>query len=139
MIQGIQANMSAATLCMNLIEFLGGINNGELGKERKVQSRFRSGIQLLGNQYVALGLGNMYALWNSLIHQYVAKMKDFREVWIINDWPKIFWYMSDGNEDDEIWPPVRMVNGDIVKDSIMIEGDTIWFNVVALTKDISQA
>ena len=46
------ANFLVAQGCMHVIEFLGGIRNGELRKRGKVESRFKEGIRLLGGEYV---------------------------------------------------------------------------------------
>ena len=70
--------------CMNTIEFLGGIRNGELGMEsRKVKSRFIEGVYLLGDVNgvrllsdltKAMDAETMWGLRCGLIHQYLPKL-----------------------------------------------------------------
>ncbi len=43
-----KANFLVAVGCMNTIEFLGGLRNGELGMKGKSKSRFKEGVRLLG-------------------------------------------------------------------------------------------
>ena len=77
MICDIKANMSVAALCMNLIEFLGGISNGELGKEGKVKSRFHEGVKLLGNKYtIVVLIGKIRNLTHKRIKRF--RLKAFR-------------------------------------------------------------
>ncbi len=78
------ANFLVAQGCMNTIEFLGGIRNGELGMEsRKVKSRFIEGVYLLGDVNgvrllsdltKAMDAETMWGLRCGLIHQYLPKL-----------------------------------------------------------------
>jgi len=43
-----KANFLVVVGCMNTIEFLGGLRNGELGMKGKSESRFKEGVRLLG-------------------------------------------------------------------------------------------
>jgi len=60
--------------CMNLIEFLGGVRNGKLGKRGGAESRFKEGVRLLGGKWSSknsLGEDTMWTLRNALVHQYI--------------------------------------------------------------------
>ena len=91
-----KANFLVAVGCMNTIEFLGGLRNGELGMRGKSESRFREGIRLLGeNTGVRLVLYDtsgssselplpeivpadedvMWSLRCGLTHQYLPKVR----------------------------------------------------------------
>ena len=77
--------------CMNTIEFLGGIRNGELGRQGKVESRFREGVRLLSGKdgvrllsdlTKAADEDTMWALRNGLTHQYLPKVKNIGTIFI---------------------------------------------------------
>ena len=44
-----KANFLVAVGCMNTIEFLSGLRNGELGMKGKSESCFKEGVRLLGD------------------------------------------------------------------------------------------
>jgi hypothetical protein len=90
-----KANFLVAVGCMNTIEFLGGLRNGELGLRGKVESRFKEGVRLLGENvgvrlilYDTIGSSSdlpfpqmiqanedvMWSLRNGLTHQYLPKV-----------------------------------------------------------------
>jgi len=79
------ANFLVAVGCMNTIEFLGGVRNGELGENHKVDSRFKEGVRLLGGEYTTFGEDNMYRLRNGLTHQYLPSLDDLALIRILND------------------------------------------------------
>ena len=90
-LQLAKANFLVAQGCMNTIEFLGGIRNGELGMKRKVESRFREGISLLGNRNGvrllsdltrAAGADVMWALRCGLTHQYLPNVDTINGIFI---------------------------------------------------------
>lgn len=126
----IEAKVSilAAVACMNLIEFLGGLYSGELCIKGKVESRFKHGVRLLGAEYMDFGEDRMYALRNSLTHEYMPSVEQFEEIWIINDWGA-----------DEPWPPYRQLGNTFKQDAIMVEEDILWLNVNQLYDDIGNA
>ena len=91
-----KANFLVALGCMNTIEFLGGLRNGELGIKGKSESRFKEGVRLLGENigvrlvsYTTTGPGSelplpeilsvdeddMWLLRCGLTHQYLPKVK----------------------------------------------------------------
>jgi hypothetical protein len=78
------ASFLVAVGCMNVIEFLGGIRSGELGKQGKVECRFKEGVRLLGSDNGVRCLDRltkpvdeqtMWQLRNGLTHQYLPKVK----------------------------------------------------------------
>jgi len=81
-----KANILVAQGCMNTIEFLGGIRNGNLGLEKKsVRDRFLDGVSLLdGDNGVRLlsdlnkpvDTAIMWKLRNGLTHQYLPKIEN---------------------------------------------------------------
>jgi len=98
-----KANFLVAVGCMNTIEFLGGLRNGELGLEHKVESRFKEGVRLLGeNTGVGLVLYDtsgssselplpeivpvdedvMWSLRCGLTHQYLPKVRQVGFIFI---------------------------------------------------------
>ena len=86
-----KANFLVAVGCMNTIEFLGGIDNGLLGKRNKVWERFRDGVRLLQGEYINPPNCNeeiLYELRNSLTHQYLVAIKKvyIRHIVIVSDW-----------------------------------------------------
>jgi hypothetical protein len=79
-----KANFLVAVGCMNTIEFLGGLRNGELGMKGKSESRFKEGVRLLGENYgvrflfpemVPADDDVMWALRCGLTHQYLPRVK----------------------------------------------------------------
>jgi len=78
--------------CMNTIEFMGGIRNGQLGEtNRCVESRFKEGVRLLRTNPGAMQLafGNpdldeqtIWQLRNGLTHQYLPKIKKIGAIFI---------------------------------------------------------
>lgn len=88
-----KANFLVAVGCMNTIEFLGGVDNGELGQPGMVECRFRAGVRLLNGEYMNppnCDEGIMYRLRNGLLHQYLPSLKGIREIKIINN-PQYDW------------------------------------------------
>ncbi|MEK7396152.1 MAG: hypothetical protein AAB116_04350 [Candidatus Poribacteria bacterium] len=90
-IEFAQANFLVAIGCMNTIEFLGGLRNGELGMRDKSKSRFKEGVLLLGTDYgVKFVIPNMtsvdedvmWTLRNGLTHQYLPRVNQVGFVWI---------------------------------------------------------
>jgi hypothetical protein len=74
---------------MNTIEFLGGVQNGKLGKLDEpgaVGSRFKDGVCLLGGEYTDFGVENMYRLRNGLTHQYLASLEGLALIRVVNNW-----------------------------------------------------
>ena len=99
-----KANFLVTVGCMNTIEFLGGLRNGELGMERKAESRFKEGVRLLGeNTGVRLVLYDtngssselplpeivpadedvMWSLRCGLTHQYLPKVRQVGFIFIV--------------------------------------------------------
>ena len=91
-----KTNFLVAVGCMNTIEFLGGLRNGELGMKGKSKSRFKEGVRLLGENtgvrlvlYDTSGLSSelplpkivpadedvMWSLRCGLTHQYLPKVR----------------------------------------------------------------
>jgi len=98
-----KANFLVATGCMNTIEFLGGLRNGELGLEHKVESRFKEGVRLLGEdtgvrlvlydtsgssselplpEIVPVDEAVMWSLRCGLTHQYLPKVRQVGFIFI---------------------------------------------------------
>lgn len=107
------ANFLVAVGCMNTIEFLGGVRNGELGQCGKVEPRFTEGVRLLGGEYAVFGEGRMYDLRNGLTHQYAPSLKGVAHIAIVNDW-------SDGK-------------------AIVADDDRVILNVARLVVDLGEA
>jgi len=83
-----EANFLVAIGCMNVIEFLGGIDNELLGRPGKVCERFKNGVRLLGGEYDNSPICDediLYELRNGLTHQYLASLKNVRSISIAND------------------------------------------------------
>jgi hypothetical protein len=90
------ANFLVAVGCMNTIEFLGGLQNGELaspgvGNEKR---RFKTGVLLIGNPNGVYLLGfpdkpaslkTMWLLRCSLTHEYIPKLDDINTIIIFKD------------------------------------------------------
>ena len=85
------ANFLVAVGCMNTIEFLGGIRNGELGMLGKVESRFKEGVRLLSPDNGVRRLDRltqpvdeetMWQLRNGLTHQYLPKVNAVASIFI---------------------------------------------------------
>jgi hypothetical protein len=91
-----KANFLVAVGCMNTIEFLGGLRNGELGMKGKAESRFKEGVRLLGGdigvrlvlydtsgskselplpEMVSADEEVMWSLRCGLTHQYLPKVR----------------------------------------------------------------
>lgn len=96
-----KANFLVAVGCMNTIEFLGGLRNGELGMKGKSESRFKEGVCLLGEnigvrqvrfttdgtelslpEIVPVDDNTMWSLRCGLTHQYLPKVKQVGFVFI---------------------------------------------------------
>lgn len=97
-----KANFLVALGCMNTIEFLGGLRNGELGMKGKSESRFKEGVRLLGENIgvrlvsYTTGPGSelplpeilpvdedvMWSLRCGLTHQYLPKVKQVGFIFI---------------------------------------------------------
>jgi hypothetical protein len=96
-----KANFLVAVGCMNTIEFLGGLRNGELGMKGKSESRFKEGVRLLGEnlgvrlvhftingteisipEIIQVDDNTMWALRCGLTHQYLPKVKQVGFVFI---------------------------------------------------------
>jgi hypothetical protein len=98
-----KANFLVATGCMNTIEFLGGLCNGELGLNGRAESRFKEGIRLLGQnigvqlvffdtssgkpelplpEILPVNDVDMWTLRCGLTHQYLPKVKRVGFIWI---------------------------------------------------------
>lgn len=71
-----EADVLCLVGCMNLIEFLGGIRNGKLGKKGAAENRFKEGVRLLGDRWTnenLMGENTMWNLRNALVHQYIPE------------------------------------------------------------------
>jgi len=98
-----KANCLVAVGCMNTIEFLGGLRNGELGMKGKAESRFKEGVRLLGEnigvrhvlyntsgpkpelllpEIVSVNEDVMWSLRNGLTHQYLPKVRQIGFIFI---------------------------------------------------------
>lgn len=96
-----KANFLVAIGCMNTIEFLGGLRNGELGMKGKSESRFKEGVRLLGDnigvrlvqfttdgtelslpEIAAVDDNTMWSLRCGLTHQYLPKVKQVGFIFI---------------------------------------------------------
>lgn len=67
-----QANFLVAGGCMNIIEFLGGLQNGELGDpDGRTRNRFLAGVKFLAGEYAAFGGQHLYGVRCGLNHQYL--------------------------------------------------------------------
>jgi len=86
-----RANFLVAVGCMNTIEFLGGIRNGELGMPGRVESRFKEGVRLLPPDNGVRRLDRltqpvdeetMWQLRNGLTHQYLPKVNAVASIFI---------------------------------------------------------
>lgn len=96
-----KANFLVAVGCMNTIEFLGGLRNGELGMKGKSESRFKEGVRLLGEnigvrlvqfntdgtelslpEIVSVDDNIMWSLRCGLTHQYLPKVKQVGFIFI---------------------------------------------------------
>lgn len=75
-----QANLLVATGAMNAIEFLGGLDTGNLGEKGKARIRFEAGVRLLGADYTDFGVDALWAARCGLVHQYVYQDARFTDL-----------------------------------------------------------
>lgn len=117
-----KANFLVAVGCMNTIEFLGGLRNGELGMRGKSESRFKEGVRLLGTDY---GVQFVYpkispadedVMWTlrcGLTHQYLPRVKQVGFIFIGAgkvDPYRPFGMIERLNGTSYIEPPILMVD-----------------------------
>lgn len=79
-----QADILPITGCMNLIEFLGGISNGLLGKKGCSKRRFADGVAIINKtNTVKIKPESFWIIRCALNHQFIANMPDFPKLLII--------------------------------------------------------
>lgn len=117
-----KANFLVAVGCMNTIEFLGGLRNGELGMKGKSESCFKEGARLLGENngirfiYPKMVPANedvMWALRCGLTHQYLPMVKQVGFIFIGTgnvDPYRPFGIIQRENGVSRIEPPMLMVD-----------------------------
>ncbi len=117
-----KANFLVAVGCMNTIEFLGGLRNGELGMKGKSEFRFKEGVRLLGENYgvrflfpkmVPADEDVMWALRCGLTHQYLPRVKQVGFIFIGAgnvDSNRPFGIIERENSISRIEPPLLMVD-----------------------------
>ena len=117
-----KANFLVAVGCMNTIEFLGGLRNGELGMKGKSESRFKEGVRLLGENYgvrflfpkmVPSDEDVMWTLRCGLTHQYLPRVKQVGFIFIGAgnvDPYRPFGIIERQNGISRIEPPLLMVD-----------------------------
>jgi hypothetical protein len=110
------ADMLCLVGCMNMIEFIGGVLNGELGLKNKAKSRFQAGFDIFSDNWkrgiftkshIIFDKDDMWDLRNYLTHQYTAKVRKYQTVIITGTEDKKieFWYgkeQSNGTADDRL-------------------------------------